>query len=88
MTRHNKSRQLSAIRNYETKNFDYLAAVLLNEDYSIYRAAIVPRGKLHKVRQRFSSHVNGWLFHLDDAVWKILGVQDVTKNLKAAAKRL
>jgi hypothetical protein len=38
----NKSRQLSAIRDFERKHFKYLAGVLFAEDYSVFRAAIIP----------------------------------------------
>ena len=43
ITRFNRSRQLSAIRDLDGAHFDYLAGALFFEDYSILRAAIIPR---------------------------------------------
>jgi hypothetical protein len=33
-------------------------------------------------------HVNGWRFLLEDAVWLIEGVQDVTDAIQSAAANL
>lgn len=44
LTRFNRSRQLSAIRDFAGGHFDFLAAVLFAEDFTIVRAAIIPRG--------------------------------------------
>ena len=46
ITRFNKSRQLSAIRNLVGGHFDYLAGILFDEDYSVLRAAIIPRKEI------------------------------------------
>ena len=87
MTQHNGSRQLSFIRRLPDKTFDFLASALFNADYSIRRAAIVPHVLLEP-RCRFSKHTNGWLFKLEDDVWDMPGVRDVTHELKAAAGTL
>jgi hypothetical protein len=87
ITRHNNSRQLSFIRRLPDKRFDFLAGVLFNADYSIYRAAIVPHNLLEP-RCRFSKHANGWLFKLEDDVWTMPEVRDVTDELKATAASL
>ena len=36
------SRQLGVIRNLDGKKFDYLAGVLFNKDYPVFRAIIIP----------------------------------------------
>jgi hypothetical protein len=41
-TRHNKSRQLGSIRDFEGKHFDILAGVLFTESYEVLRAALIP----------------------------------------------
>ena len=82
MTRHNKSRQLSAIRNLDGSHFDVLAGVLFNEDYSVLRAALVPRSVVVD-RAKFVEHTNSHKFLLRDDVWKLKGVNDVTENLNA-----
>jgi hypothetical protein len=85
--RYNSSRQLSFIRKLPDAPFDYLAGVLFNEDYSVWRAAIVPHALLEP-NCRFSKHANGWLFKLEDAVWGWPDVRDVTDELRAAAGRV
>jgi hypothetical protein len=84
ITPHNSSRQLSFIRRLPERTFDFLAGALFNTHYSIYRAAIVPHVLLEP-RSRFSKHTNGWLFKLEDDVWTMQGVRDVTDELRAAA---
>lgn len=76
----NKSRQLSALRNLGDKNFDYLAAVLFNPDYTVYRAAIIPHSFILQHSRR-SDHTNSHLFILRDSVWGDKGVKDVTSAL-------
>jgi|SRR5579862_4337938 len=82
LTRQNKSRQLSAIRDLHGEHFDFLAGVLFNEDYTILRAALIP----HKVaieRAKFVEHTNSHKFMLRNDVWSADGVKDVTKELQA-----
>lgn len=81
-TKHNKSRQLSFIRQLDLAHFDFLAGVIFNEDYSIYRAALVPHQYVLE-NSRYSSHANGWLFQLKDEVWLDPSVRDVTGSLHA-----
>ena len=42
ITPDSKSRQLSAIRKYDKKDFDYLIAVIFNENFDIVEAYLVP----------------------------------------------
>jgi hypothetical protein len=53
LTRHNASRQMSAIRNLDNTPFDHLAGVLVDEAFQVIRAAIIPvaRGS-HAIRAR------------------------------------
>lgn len=77
------SRQLSIIRNLEAATFDVLAAVLFDEAYGVWRAALVPYDQV-KARAMKVAHVNGWRFMLDEAVWSLPGVQDVTQVIALA----
>jgi hypothetical protein len=82
LTRHNKSRQRSAIRDLHGGHFDFLAGVLFNEDHTILRAALIP----HSVamdRAKFVEHTNSHKFMLRDDTWSADGVTDVTKELQA-----
>ena len=82
MTRHNKSRQLSAIRDLAGLHFDFLAGVLLSEQYTVVRAAIIPRIVV-EARAKFIAHTNSHKFMLHDDVWDAPSVQDVTEQLCA-----
>jgi len=82
LTRHNPSRLLSAIRECEAAHFDFLAGVLFNEDFSLYKACVIP----HRVVLRqaiFRKHVNAHLLDLEDAIWSHEGVVDITDKLRA-----
>jgi hypothetical protein len=82
LTRYNKSRQLSAIRNLAGAHFDFLAGVLFNEDYTIMRAALIPYAVALE-RASFISYTNSHKFMLRDDVWSAAGVRDVTEELRA-----
>jgi hypothetical protein len=84
ITRHNKSRQLSAIRDFAGRHFNFLAGVLFTEEYGIFRAALVPYAVVEQ-RAKFVAHTNSHKFILHDDVWKAPGVQDVTERLRAIA---
>ena len=84
ITRHNKSRQLSAVRDFAGRHFDYLVGVLFAEDYSVHRAAIIPYAVVAQ-RAVFVKHTNSHKFMLRDDVWNATGVQDVTGLLRAVA---
>jgi hypothetical protein len=87
---HNRSRQLSAIRGLEGAHFDFLAGVLFNEDYSIFKAALIPHAVLLSlVKERshisFQKHTNSHVFLLVDEFWNekwnAEGVVDVKAKL-------
>ena len=78
--RHNRSRQLSAIRDRD--GFDVLAAVLFNDEYQVFRAALIPSGVV-KERAKFVQHTNSYKFMLSDDVWDDGRVKDVTADLRA-----
>lgn len=82
-TRHNASRQLSAMRELDKGGFDFLAGVIFAEDYTVARGAIIPH-ELVLANARYVERTNSWKFHLRDSVWSWPGVVDVTKELRAA----
>lgn len=84
VTRHNKSRQLSAIRDLAGAHFDCLAGVLFNEDYSVMRAAIIPRS-IAVERASFVARTNSHRFVLRDDIWDAAGVRDVTSELRGVS---
>lgn len=87
LTRHNQSRQLSAIRDLTGQHFDYLAGVLFTEEYRVLRAAIIPRAIVEQ-RAKFVKRTNSYRFILHDDIWNAPGVSDVTQKLSDAARSL
>lgn len=81
ITRHNTSRQLSAIRDLADKHFDYLAGVLFDECYGVFRAAIVPRA-IVETHATYVQRTNSHRFILRDEIWSVVGVRDVTADLR------
>jgi hypothetical protein len=82
VTRHNKSRQLSAIRDLGGAHFDFLAGVIFSEDYTVLRAAIIPPVLVNE-RATFVARTNSHKFILRDDVWDAPQVRDVTAELRA-----
>ncbi|MCA0305278.1 MAG: hypothetical protein LCH95_23000 [Proteobacteria bacterium] len=82
VTPQNPSRQLSALRGLDKGGFDFLAGIVFGADYKVLRAAILPHALVLQ-RSKFSSHQNGWIFHLRDSVWSLPGVRDVTAVLQS-----
>lgn len=77
---HNTSRQLSAIRDLD--GFDVLAGILLDADYAVTRAALIP-SEVVRERSKFAQHTNSYRFLLRDDIWAARGVRDVTADLRA-----
>ena len=86
-TRRNRSRELSVLRSLNGRPFDFLAAILFNEDFTVARAALVPVNEVLE-QAKFSSHVNGWRFHLRDSVWGVPGVEDVTEQVRGFSRSI
>jgi hypothetical protein len=85
LTETNTSRQMSALRNLDSKGFDYLAGILFDKSYKIYRAAIIPHAVVLQ-QSKYGTHTNSWRFFLRDSVWSEQGVVDVTERLVSAAQ--
>jgi len=84
LTRHNLSRQMSAIRNLNKTPFDQLAGVLVDENFQVIRAALVPIAVV-SAESVHVTHTNSWKFLLRDNVWNLPDVRDVTDELRAVA---
>jgi len=87
VTRHNNSRQLSAIRDLVGGHFDFLAGVIVSEDFSVLRAAIIPPDVV-RTRAKFVERTNSHKFLLREDVWDASGVRDVTDQLRAASRSM
>jgi hypothetical protein len=82
ITRFNKSRQLSAIRDMAGSHFDYLAGVLFAEDFTVFRAALIPHAVALE-RATFVQRTNSHRFLLRDGIWQASEVRDVTSEFRA-----
>jgi hypothetical protein len=54
----NPSRQLSVIRNLDSKPFEFLAGVVFAPDFAVLRAALIPHDVV-VIRAKYRKHVNG-----------------------------
>ena len=82
LTEEKKPRQLSAIRGLHEANFNFLAAVLFDENYRVRRAAIIPYSIVKELAKP-DKHTNSSKFFLRENVWDIPGVRDVTNQLRS-----
>lgn len=81
----NPSRQLSALRKLNEDSFDLLAGLLFQSDFTLGRAALIPRDVVAE-QSAYVRHVNAWRFMLSDAVFKVPGVVDITEPLRGAQR--
>lgn len=82
VTPENPSRQLSVLRNYEQQDFDYLIAVIFNEQYAVTDAWQIPHAVIEKyVPHR--DHVNGRVIILKGKILLDDAVTNVTSRLIA-----
>ena len=69
LTRFNKSRQLSILRNLDGAKFKFLIAVIFDEKFDILEAYKIPKNIIKKYA-RFSKHQNGHILILRGPVLK------------------
>jgi hypothetical protein len=82
-TAKNKSRQLSAIRGLDKSQFDFLIAVLYEENFEVKRAAKIPLEVVLK-KSTYTKHTNSWIFQIRDEIWDLPGVSDISEEIKRA----
>jgi hypothetical protein len=87
ITAENKSRQMSFIRNLDKNHFEFLVGVLFDQNFEIARGCIVPLKTVKSIAKHVS-HVNGWRIELQDSVWNLAGVLDITAELKKTFLRI
>jgi hypothetical protein len=77
------STQLGVIRNLDEEDFDLLAAVVFDEDWSVAFAALIPHAVVREVAT-YRKHVHGHVMHLRSSLLLRPDVQDITAKLKTA----
>ncbi|MDC7220997.1 MAG: hypothetical protein PQJ59_13765 [Spirochaetales bacterium] len=76
----NNSRQLSAIRNLSSKDFDILAAVIFDEDYNVIEAKMIPQEIIHEYAN-YREHVNAHILILKGDILSDNRIKDIKKDL-------
>ena len=69
VTSKNKSRQLGVIRDLNEKKFDFLVAVIFDEQFNVIEAYKIPH-KIIKNHSKYSEHQHGHLVHLKGEILK------------------
>lgn len=77
ITPRNRSRQLSAIRNLKYQEFDYLIAVLFNEQVNVISVMKIPHSIIEKYA-RYREHVNAHILILRGDILVDPMVEDIT----------
>ena len=67
ITPNSKSRQMSAIRNYDKEDFDCLIAVIFNQNFDIVEAYLIPYDVVGKYG-RFQGHTNALILTMTGAI--------------------
>lgn len=80
VTPDNPSRQLSALRNYEAADFDYLIAVIFDETYNVLDGYKIPHEVIRDYA-RHSDHVNAHIINLKGAILADPRVISIKENL-------
>lgn len=80
VTPENRSTQLSAIRNLDGKDFDFLVAVVFDANWQVHHAAKIPHQTI-SLLATFRPHVNGHIMHLHPAVFANPDVEDISRVL-------
>ena len=82
VTASNQSRQLSAIRNYEAHDFDWLVAVIFGGRYEVLNAYLVPHEVLGKYG-RHRDHVNALIVLMSGAIAEDPMVVEISEQIAA-----
>ncbi|MGR2661805.1 DUF6998 domain-containing protein [Chromobacterium haemolyticum] len=80
VTPRNTSRQLSVIRQLEGQPFDWLLAVIFDENWEVLRAMKLPWATVKQYSTR-REHVNGHVLILRDQLLDDPSIQDITAQL-------
>lgn len=83
VTASNKSRQLSAIRKYEKKDFDMLAAVIYNESFEVIEAFLIPHSVVGEYAPQ-REHVNARILSLKGPILKDPRVKCIKEVVRQA----
>ncbi|EMT6574969.1 DUF6998 domain-containing protein [Providencia rettgeri] len=80
VTADNSSKQLSALRNYDAHEFDYLIAVIFDEKYNVIEAYQIPHAVIGNYA-RFSKHTNAHLIRLKGPILLDERIVDIKEKM-------
>lgn len=80
ITARRKSKQLSAIRNLELEEFDFLIVIIFNENYEILDALKIPYEVVVKYAE-YRKHVNGHILKLRGKILSESGIIDLKTDI-------
>lgn len=81
VTSKNKFTQLGVIRNLDEKDFDFLVAVIYDENWKILSAAKIPHQTV-SLLAKFRPHQNGHIMHLRPTTFSSPSVEDISHVLR------
>lgn len=82
VTRPGSTTMLSAIRGMDKRHFDFLVAVIFDEDYAVRRAVQIPYDSVLRIA-KFREHVNAHVVMIR-SMWDVEGAQDITGRIADA----
>ncbi len=80
LTAVNQSMQLGTLRNLDQFQFDYLIAIIFEEDWSVKFAAKISHSKVMQIATP-KSNINGHIMHFHPNILNYDGVDDITEQL-------
>jgi hypothetical protein len=81
LTATNQAMQLGTIRNLDGKQFDYLIALIFNEDWSLKFAAKIAHSKVTALAKH-KQNINGHIMHFHPRILEEEGVEDILSRLE------
>lgn len=81
VTPSNPSTQLSVIRNLGEANFDFLLAVIFDENWEVTRAVKIAHSAIAKLAT-YRDHVNGHVMYVRPSILTEPGIEDVSSLLR------
>lgn len=80
LTRKSKPTRFSAIRKLEEDHFDFLIAILFNENFTVNKAAIFPKDFVIK-KSFWQKHVNAYILPIDNELWNSESGKDILSEI-------
>lgn len=81
ITKHTKQRQLGVMRNLDKRDFDYLVAVLFDDNFNVTDAYQIPLGVI-KNYSKYSEHQHGDILQLKGAILSDKKVKNIISFFK------